>query len=451
MRSMVLLAALAAGCSGENGGSVGNPPELVVIGIDGLDVHSVDELGSQGKLPNLTRLIKRGVYSEIRSIDPLVSPAIWTTIASGKNPEKHGVWDWVTWGGWEDRMVHGGDVRVRRYWEILDSRGYSCATLAWLMTYPLVPSEHGLTVSTRLLWDDEAGKITNDTRDRRAQLPAHQLTDRLSPEDDLPWVRVLFPTKEELEASPIAAQVPHVPLDVHPWARDEYTVRVALDALERRQPQVLTAYLKGIDEMSHLFWVFKDSSYMRRLRRNPMSYALDSTLVPGLTLPWMGQPMDDEKIALAEHMVDDYIIWSDAAVGRILDKAGGAPNVIILSDHGFFTQQGVVNHGQVSGIPAADHRMEGTLILSGPAFDPKAKLYGPSMVDITPTILHLLGQPVAKDMDGRVLVEAFEDDTPITWIDTYENEGLQIETRGAVDAQADEMERLRTLGYIDDP
>ena len=58
--------------------------------------------------------------------------------------------------------------------------------------------------------------------------------------------------------------------------------------------------------------------------------------------------------------------------------------------------------------PTGDHRMEGVLIASGPAVVPGASLGKSNLLDIAPTILHLMGVPVPDDMDGRVLAELFD-------------------------------------------
>jgi predicted AlkP superfamily phosphohydrolase/phosphomutase len=58
--------------------------------------------------------------------------------------------------------------------------------------------------------------------------------------------------------------------------------------------------------------------------------------------------------------------------------------------------------------PTGDHRMEGLLVASGPAFRPGATPRGATLLDIAPTILHLLGVPVPGDMDGRVLTEILD-------------------------------------------
>jgi predicted AlkP superfamily phosphohydrolase/phosphomutase len=58
--------------------------------------------------------------------------------------------------------------------------------------------------------------------------------------------------------------------------------------------------------------------------------------------------------------------------------------------------------------PTGDHRLEGILIATGPAFQVGAEPRGAALLDVAPTVLHLLGVPVPDDMDGRVLTELLE-------------------------------------------
>ena len=58
--------------------------------------------------------------------------------------------------------------------------------------------------------------------------------------------------------------------------------------------------------------------------------------------------------------------------------------------------------------PTGDHRMEGVLIATGPGFVPGSSPEQANLLDIAPTVLHLLGVPVPDDMDGRVLTELLD-------------------------------------------
>ena len=102
---------------------------------------------------------------------------------------------------------------------------------------------------------------------------------------------------------------------------------------------------------------------------------------------------------------------------------------------------------------SGSHRMDGILFLSGPGMRPGHSLSGASIMDIAPTVLALLGVPVPKEMDGRVLEEAMlpvlHDDLHITY-DTQE--GLRPELTPVAEMSPEDEEilltRLQNLGYI---
>ncbi|OJW16743.1 MAG: phosphodiesterase [Planctomycetales bacterium 71-10] len=101
--------------------------------------------------------------------------------------------------------------------------------------------------------------------------------------------------------------------------------------------------------------------------------------------------------------------------------------------------------------PTGDHRMEGVLIAGGPGIQPHTTPQGANLLDIAPTVLHLLGLPVPADMDGRVLSELLTPDLAAT-ADRREDRG---DDHGAADGPTYEEEdeaaiqaRLADLGYL---
>jgi len=99
------------------------------------------------------------------------------------------------------------------------------------------------------------------------------------------------------------------------------------------------------------------------------------------------------------------------------------------------------------------HAPPGILLLNGPGVRQGHVLSEASVVDVTPTILHILGFPTARDFDGRVLEEAFEsewlDRAKIRRIDTYRAFAEKVEDVDMGDElNRLELERLRALGYI---
>ena len=90
-------AGLAAGHFFFGGGGVGQggTAKVIVIGLDGLDPETTERLMDAGRLPALARLRKEGVYGRLETTNPAQSPVAWATFATGSNPGKHGLFDFI--------------------------------------------------------------------------------------------------------------------------------------------------------------------------------------------------------------------------------------------------------------------------------------------------------------------------------------------------------------------
>jgi len=96
---------------------------------------------------------------------------------------------------------------------------------------------------------------------------------------------------------------------------------------------------------------------------------------------------------------------------------------------------------------SSSHRMNGILVASGAGIKNAGEFSGASLIDLAPTILHLLGLPVPTDMDGRVLTEALEDARAVAYGGT--SEGSTVTRDGYSEEEEQEViERLADLGYI---
>ena len=75
--------------------SVRSGYKVALIGLDGADWELIDPLIARGRLPHLARLKAGGAWGPLRSMDPMLSPLLWTTVATGKPPEQHGIIDFL--------------------------------------------------------------------------------------------------------------------------------------------------------------------------------------------------------------------------------------------------------------------------------------------------------------------------------------------------------------------
>lgn len=132
--------------------------------------------------------------------------------------------------------------------------------------------------------------------------------------------------------------------------------------------------------------------------------------------------------------------------------ANGPDLHLVLDDYNmiacplFATEGRVITH-QIRG-DSGCHRREGIFIAQGLDIRPGVALPEADILDLAPTILHLLGEPVPRVMDGRVLNEIFRSERPITYADEGDKTEAQAEVAFS-DEEADQVEeRLRSLGYL---
>jgi len=141
----------------------------------------------------------------------------------------------------------------------------------------------------------------------------------------------------------------------------------------------------------------------------------------------------------------------------LVELAGPETTVILVSDHGFHS-----DHLRPRGIPvepagpAVQHRNFGIVAIRGAHIKQDERIYGATLLDVTPTILTLFGLPVGADMDGRVLAQAFEEPPEIKRIPSWEQEAGECGMHPAdlhmdpVAAQA-VLQRFVALGYVQPP
>jgi len=162
----------------------------------------------------------------------------------------------------------------------------------------------------------------------------------------------------------------------------------------------------------------------------------------------------EAKFEIYKDVVNGAYRFHDMMLQSLLDLAGPDATVIIVSDHGFHS-----DHLRPRGIPmepagpAVQHRQFGIMCMKGDHIKQDERIYGATLLDVTPTILTLFGLPVGEDMDGRVLVQAFDHPPQITRIPSWENEPGECGMHPAdlrMDPAAAQavLQQFVALGYI---
>ena len=153
------------------------------------------------------------------------------------------------------------------------------------------------------------------------------------------------------------------------------------------------------------------------------------------------------EAAIARAVLPAYKLM-DRIVGKYPARLDDRTLLVICSDHGFDWVSGVFDHTRHEQEPPP-----GVLLLSGPGVRVGVRLQNASLLDVAPTLLYALGQPVAEDMDGGVLGDAFEphwrERFPVRTVATFET-GRRVEGEARPSNELDErrLNDLRALGYI---
>jgi predicted AlkP superfamily phosphohydrolase/phosphomutase len=416
----LLVAAFLAGCAGEPEPPAALPPptgdRVLLIGVDAGTWDLLNPLIAAGVLPTFAHLVETGYSAKLISMEPSRSPALWTTIATGKVPAQHGIEGFVveTDDG-EEVPVTTNLRRTETLWTIASRAERAVNVVGWYVTWP-AEAIHGVMVSDRFTPDAGAelvgGQVTL-SREHPGVYPPD-----LGGDLERFFVRATdFLSRYEENYHKLAKAYP---VDVTRAA-------IAEHLLETRPADLTMVYLRGIDPTQHLFWKFH------------------------APLDWIGpEEVDRTSYGLNRSRIVDYYVDTDALLANLLRHAGPRDTILIVSDHGAGPIEEYDPQKGISG----GHRPEGILIAAGhhvrPAFDRSR----PSIVDVAPTVLHLLGLPVARDMRGKVIEGLLDPDFlrehPVQTIATYEQPGDRTKAAPIRSEMDDAIkDRLRTLGYLE--
>ena len=397
---------------------------VVLVGIDGLGPKQIREGVARGALPGFARLLRRGAYGPLATLRPTDGPPIWTTIFTGRLPRDHGVKSFYTY-----RLGHG-----RTVCEILPKG----ALVGLLQRVGLVSTAPVTAASRkrRALWDElnAFGIQTGIVRFWGTQPPEHvkgfmlsnyfhllrhdpqAVKGTLYPPELLPEVMARAVSPEDVDRGLVGQFVDlslEIPGDQVPWRRDLVERALAPDLTYQRagellrsvyDPAFFATYYYGLDVVGHSFTRFAK---------------------PDL----FGDVSPDEVRrygAVSERYAAEVSQWAAEAAQRL------RPGEILLVVSGYGMEPVGLGRRVLStllGEPAMSgthvNAPDGFLMAVGDGIRPGATLQGASVLDVAPTILYLMGLPVARDMEGRVATEILEDDFarahPVTFIPSYES------------------------------
>jgi tetratricopeptide (TPR) repeat protein len=416
---------------------------VLLIGWDAADWKIIHPLLDRGEMPVLQRLVESGVSGNLATLQPVISPILWNSIATGKRADKHGILGFLepTAGGQAAQPVSSTSRRSKALWNILSQCGMRSGVIDWFASHPAEPIAG--TVFTNHFADvvhTPEGAIA--PLGRRAVHPPDVYevasTLRVLPADITS--RQMLPFFEQ--ALPVDSKDPRLGLLTHLLAKCASVQNAATFLAAGDDWDLLAVYYDTIDHAGHGFMEY-----------HPPAMA----------------HVDAEDARAFGSVMNNVYRFHDMLLGRLLDLAGPETTVLLLSDHGFHSDglrppvtQHTRNPQEKFGEkmnPVAWHREQGIFIAAGPGIRRDEVLSGATLLDIAPTVLTLLGLPVPDDMDGRALTNILvEPPAVLERIPSYEephpldgmHRGLSAEETDPWAAHQ-AMEQLAKLGYIEMP
>lgn len=549
--------------------------KVLIIGLDGATLDLVEPWVEEGKLPNMARIMRQGAYGPLRSVIPPISPPAWTSIITGQNPGKHGIYDFIGRApdNYQLQSARPDLSRLRTIFGLLSQAGKRVGIVNVPLTYP--PEKvngfmvSGLKAPPRGCWtyppelqerlqsqgywidlrvpylrgENEQVYIQEmlDTAEMRLQT-----TLKLMNESEWEFFMVVFRGPDD------ALMLWHLHDPRHPLHNSELAQAFG-DGIERvyrtmddcigrllnhagsptnvliisdhgggpvykavylnnwlhehgwlqfKQQNPVTSELRGLLRRLGMTrdagWKYLSPENLSRIKRlfpglvhwipessTTIADAVDWEHTQAYSFGYIGQiyinlrgrePMGtvnpgQEYDEIVGQITDALREWRDPEDGQLIVDAvyrkdelykgpylDYAPDLCLIMRGGSYIthmgQEFVTRSTLAPPRHTGTHRLNGLFMAMGDDICPGAQVEKASLVDIVPTVLYLLDEPLPIDLDGRVLTEIITptllSKRPICYDEqaaTRSSEFMPDEWTAEDEKQI--MKHLRNLGYLD--
>jgi predicted AlkP superfamily phosphohydrolase/phosphomutase/tetratricopeptide (TPR) repeat protein len=402
--------------------------KVLLIGWDAADWEMIDPLLQSGQMPALAQLITGGLRGNLATLQPVLSPMLWTSIATGKRASKHGIC------GFTEPLpdasglgpVRSTSRKCKAIWNILSQNGLKSNIVGWFASNPAEPI-NGVMITDQFLRPPQKTRTGESVLVETVYPPAlaksaadlRVFTEDLMAEDMMAFIPRLAEIDSKKDPRPLKL--------ARRLARVASVQNIATALIQSEPWNLMGVYFDGIDQFGHEFMPYHPP------RMNGVS---------------------ERDFELYQEVMRGCYRFHDMMLHALLQYVDAETTVILVSDHGYECgrRRPALEEGKQD--PEGCHRPFGIVCLKGPDLKKNDRLYGASILDVTPTILTLLGLPSGCDMDGRPWLEAFAKPVKPERIFSWEGvgddrAGLHIEHSRQDPAEAAQaIEQLVTLGYI---
>lgn len=266
------------------------PHKVLVIGLDGATFDLIKPWADQGFLPTLRHLLDAGAHGSLRStLPPMTGPA-WTSFATGVNPGKHRLYDWIAREpqSYHFTPVTALDCRAPTIYSLLSQNDRRVCTLNIPMTYPPLPV-NGLMV---------AG-LPAPVANQSITYPPELYDEIINAVGEY----ILYPDPGQAYSdSGIDAFLARL------YKTTEVRMRTLAYLRQREAWDFTMVVLNGTDTICHALWKFMD-------QRHPLH--------------------DPARFARYGHAIRDYYQAVDGYLAPIVATLPADTTLVLMSDHGF--------------------------------------------------------------------------------------------------------------------
>jgi predicted AlkP superfamily phosphohydrolase/phosphomutase len=258
--------------------------KILVIGLDGATLDLIEPWAKAGYLPVMQRLMESGAYGRLQSVMPVLSSAAWSSFMTGKNPGKHGMYDFVRRepDGYRLRMMRRENIRSESLWRILSRHEQRVGVINVPMTYP-AEEVNGFLVTglgtpdfKPFTYPASLGKELGERGYRVNKSETYR------PGNEQAYLKELHEMTARQHESALWL------MTEKPW---DFFMNVFF----------------GTDQVAHFFWRHMDPSHPANNPKTDRPYA---------------------------NAMRDFYQKIDTCIGELIEAAGQNTNVLILSDHG---------------------------------------------------------------------------------------------------------------------
>ena len=390
---------------------------VAIFAIDGADWDLIQELSNDGRIPNLQALIKGGTTGNLQTIQPTVSPLVWTTMGTGVTPDRHGVIDFFDPGS--RAPIDSYARRVPAIWDIAEGFGRHSVVVNWWTAWPPSPS-------TTTVFDTPVELNENAIYPPDVVAKAHSAEVAPATVGYDQVHRFLNISSAEYDAG---VSNPSDPINVF----HEVLIKtwndhsVAMHMYRDQSPLFFAMMYEGTDVVNHLFAPYHPP------QRDGVSQEAYRKFWPA---------------------VANYYSDVDRMIGEWMKVIPDDTTVMIVSAHGYKWGKTRPMEPPAGRAALADHRNPGIFIAYGNHVLPSRASHAISIYDIVPTVLAILGLPQSGEMPGHVPPWAFKDIAPVQSVRVNSYSEFFSERPVATSARVNPKEYqadLQAIGHILDP